>query len=67
MIINEEQIKILKKYIDNLQDLIKNGDVEELLNTIDDLIIDNILANHDEPDYVGIELQRIYDEIYNQN
>lgn len=67
MIINDEQIKALKPYIDNIEDLIKKDDVQEVLDAIDDVIVDNILGNDDEPDDEGIKLQKIYDEIYDQN
>ena len=39
----------------------------ELLDVIDDVIVNNILGNHNEPDKEGILLQRIYDQIFNQN
>lgn len=64
MIIKDEQIKVLKPYIPNIAEF---DSVQELLDTIDDLIVDNILGNNDEPDSKGIELQKIYDQIYNQN
>ena len=67
MIIKNEQIEKLKPYIENIDELIQNDDVQEVLDAIDDVIIDNILANNDEPDEEGIELQKIYDQIYNQN
>lgn len=67
MIINDEQIKALKPYIDNIEDLIEKDDVQEVLDAIDDVIVDNILGNDDEPDDEGIKLQKIYDEIYDQN
>lgn len=67
MIVNDEQSEILKPYIDNLEELISNDNLEELLDAIDDVIVDNILGNNDEPDEEGIKLQRIYDQIYNQN
>ena len=67
MIITEKQIRYLKPYIDNIEEIIKCGSVQDLLNALDDVIVDNILGNGDEPDEVGIKLQRIYDEIYNQN
>ena len=67
MIITSDQIKELKPYVDGIDALIESGDVEDLLDAIDDVIIDNILENDDEPDDVGIKLQRLYDEIYNQN
>lgn len=67
MIVNTEQIKILKPYIENIEALIAEDDVQVVLDAIDDVIVDNILGNNDEPDEEGIELQRIYDQIYNQN
>lgn len=67
MIIYDEQIKELKPYIDDIEDLVQNDDVQDLLDAIDDVIVDNILGNNDEPDEEGIRLQRIYDQIFNQN
>lgn len=62
-----EQIEVLKPYIENIEDLIAEGDVQVVLDAIDDVIVDNILGNNDEPDEEGIMLQNIYDQIYNQN
>jgi|GEM_PF-4110798 len=52
------------------QFLLKNGidpdlfpSKEALLTAIDDAIVENIVANNDEPDETGIALQRIYDQI----
>lgn len=67
MVITDEQINELKPYIENLDELVANDDVEELLEAVDDIIVDNILENNDEPDDEGIKLQLIYDQIYNQN
>ena len=67
MIVKSEQIEALKPYIDNIEDLVKSDDVQSVLDAIDDVIVDNILANNDEPDDEGIKLQKIYDEIFNQN
>ena len=67
MIVTSEQIEILKPYIENIVELIEEDDVQVLLDTIDDVIVENILGNNDEPDEEGIKLQRIYDQIYNQN
>ena len=58
---------MLKPHIENIEDLIETGDVQEVLDVIDDVIVDNILANNDEPDDEGVKLQKIYDEIFNQN
>ena len=67
MIVTPEQIELLKPYIENIENLIANGDIQEVLDAIDDVIVDNILGNNDEPDEEGIKLQRIYDQIFNQN
>ena len=67
MIVKKEQVKILKEYIENIEELIENDDVQELLDAIDYVIICNILRNNDEPDEEGVKLQRIYDQIYMQN
>ncbi len=67
IIITERQKEYLKSYIENIDDLIEKDDIQLLLDTIDDEIVDNILGNNDEPDEKGIELQKIYDQIYNQN
>lgn len=67
MIIKESQIKVLKPYIENIEDLVAEDDVQAVLDAIDDAIVDNILGNNDEPDEEGIKLQKIYDEIYSLN
>lgn len=67
MIIKSEQIDMLKPYIENIEELTAKGDVRTVLDVIDDVIVDNVLANNDEPDEEGIRLQKIYDEIFVQN
>lgn len=67
MFVKKEQIEKLKPYIHNIEDLIKSNDIGIVLDAIDDVIVDNIIANNDEPDEEGIKLQRIYDQIFNQN
>ena len=63
MIVKTEQIEVLKPYIENIEELVESDDVQAVLDAIDDVIVDNILANNDEPDDEGIKLQKIYDEI----
>lgn len=67
MIVKTEQIEVLKPYIENIEELVESDDVQAVLDAIDDVIVDNILANNDEPDDEGIKLQKIYDEIFNEN
>ena len=62
--ITEKQKKELNKHIDNLDILIESGNLDLLLIAIDDAIINHI---DDEPDEIGIIIQRIYDEIYEAN
>ena len=42
-------------------------DLPDLLEAIDDAIVENIVNNDDEPDAIGIRLQKIYDEIRADN
>lgn len=67
MIVSEKQINELKPYIKSIYELVSEGDVRKLLEAIDDVIVENILNNDDEPDDEGVRLQRIYDQIYSQN
>ena len=67
MNITQAQLDVLKQYIGNIEELISTGDVQKVLDEIDNVIVDNILAHNDEPDEEGIMLQRIYDQIDNQN
>lgn len=67
MFITNEQIEKLKPYIANVVELASNESDQPLLDAINDVILDNILANNDEPDELGIWLQKIYDEIFKQN
>ena len=67
MIVCTEEIEKLKPYIDNIEELVKLDDVQLLFDVIDDVIIENMLSNNDEPDEEGIKLQKIYDEISSRN
>lgn len=65
--ITEEQKKYLMEQSVDISGPLKKGDLGELLLTIDDAIVGNIVCHNDEPDETGIRLQRIYDQIYKQN
>ena len=67
MLVLPEDVQVLRRYIANIEDLIATDDVQLVLDTINDEIIDNILANHDEPDAEGIKLQLRYDRIDMRN
>lgn len=68
--ITEKQLDFLVAYVPNVKKLATGEEVQYLLDAIDDEIIANILSNEveiDEPDELGIRLQKVWDEIYNQN
>lgn len=65
--ITEEQKNYLREQSVDIGEALENDDLGELLLAIDDAIVDNIVDNNDEPDEIGIKLQQIYDQIYNQN
>lgn len=70
MIVSTEDIIVLKNYIPNIEELIREGDVQKVLDAIDDEIIKNICMNEiepNEPDEEGVRLQFIYDRINADN
>jgi len=64
--VSKEQKEVLVDYIDNLEELIDAGNIETLLLAIDDAIIFH-MGEDDEPDEVGVQLQKIYNQIYEAN
>lgn len=66
IIITENQIEYLEDFINNLDELLMVGEVNDLLIAIDDAIIDTF-DEEGYPDEKGNQLQRIYDEIYLMN
>ena len=67
MIVTAEQIEALRPYIGNIEEMVSADDVDALLDAVDDVVIDNILGNNNEPDEEGRRIQRIYDDIDAQN
>lgn len=63
IIITENQIEYLEDFINNLEELLRAGEVNDLLLAIDDAIIETF-DEDGYPDENGNQLQRIYDEIY---
>ena len=39
MIVKTEQIEMLKPHIENIEDLIETGDVQAVLDAIDDVVV----------------------------
>lgn len=65
--ITEQQKDYLRRQSVDISDVLNKNDLRALLDIIDDAIVENIVDHNDEPDETGIKLQRIYDQIYNQN
>lgn len=67
MIVTAEQIEALRPYIGNIEEMVSADDVDALLDAVDDVVINNILGNNNEPDAEGKRIQGIYDDIAAQN
>lgn len=64
--ITENQIEYLEDFINNMDELLMAGEVNDLLIAIDDAIIETF-DEDGYPDEKGNQLQKIYDEIYLSN
>ena len=63
MVIEEKDIQLLEKYIPDIREVISSGNINMVLDEIDNMIIDDILEHDDEPSEIGSDLQLIYDRI----
>lgn len=65
--LTEEEKEFLKKHVDNAEDLISCNDVNIVLDTVDDLIME---LGHDENQDItdeGRRIERMYDNIFSNN
>ena len=67
MKITREEMEVLRKYIPDVDAIVKSGDVSEFELTLDRVIIENGLDKNDEITKVGVMLQGIYDKIFDRN
>lgn len=65
--ISNEQIKQLYKYLPDIEICITTGGIDTVLDRLDDKITEIGFTIEYELNDVGLELQRLYDELYNQN
>lgn len=65
--ITNKQKEYLESQSVDIKAALEADDLDALLDIIDDAIVENIVTHDDEPDETGIALQRVYDQIYNQN
>ena len=64
--IDKKDYKELKKVIPDIDKLLKEENLDELLDQIDDLVVFN-LGNEYEPTAVSRKYQNIYDRLYREN
>lgn len=67
IILTEEQEQLIINYVPSGEQLIKSGNLGDLLTELDDTIIDKGMDKDYELTSLGLKLQRAYDQIYNQN
>ena len=67
MKITREEMEVLRKYIPDVDAIVKSGDVSEFELTLVRAIIENGLDKNDEITKVGVMLQGIYDKIFDRN
>ena len=63
--ITQEQKEKLKPFLPNINELLQ-GTLRDFLRELDDAIIGELGGNYDDTD-TSIMLQKIFDEIYDQN
>ena len=65
--INSGQKEILNEYMPNAQELLDKDEIDDLLDALDDLITDVGFDKNWELNELGLKLQLLYDQLYNQN
>lgn len=65
--ITDEQKTLLLEHITNAQEYIDEGNIDQLLEELDDRITEIGFDSNYELNSEGLELQKLYDEIYEQN
>jgi len=67
MIITKKQKELLIDKIEDIEKIIESDDVNDLLLPLDDLITEIGFDENYELNEEGLKLQKLYDEIFNQN
>lgn len=68
--LTDEQLHFLEKFVPESIKFLRLNNLGDFLSSIDDAIVHNIMNNdltEDEPDDLGIQIQKVYDQIYNLN
>ena len=67
LIIDDEQKKLLLLYLPDLKDSTKSGDIDTVLDELDDKITEIGFNSDYSLNETGLSLQLLYDKLYNQN
>ena len=67
MILTSEQTEFLKKNIEGFEKFLESDDVDGLLDAISDYQLMVGFQKNDEPNELGLKIERIYDEVLSQN
>lgn len=65
--ITDNQKRLLFEYLPNATQYVKDNDIDQILEDLDDKITEIGFDADYELNKVGLKLQRLYDELYNQN
>ena len=65
--INNYEKAELSKHIKNIDDLLSKDNIQDFLDKIDDIIVNEVLGNPNQTSSLAIKLQKIYDNIYQNN
>ena len=65
--ISNEQKELLIKYLPDVEKCITTDDIDTVLDRLDNKITEIGFNANYELNGVGLKLQRLYDELYNQN
>ena len=67
MILNNKQKEKLLRYVPNAKKYMEDDDLGELLTQLDNVILGQGMEEDYELNKLGLELQKMYDEIFYQN
>lgn len=65
--ISNEQKDLLVQYLPDAEKMIIEGDIDAVLDRLDDKITEIGFDREYELNEIGLQLQRLYDQLYNQN
>lgn len=65
--VSDNQKRLLLEYLPNVEQYIENTNIDRILEELDDKITEVGFDANYELNEVGLKLQELYDQLYNQN